>query len=94
MMMMMTMMTHQGYPGNYGKGSVIRNLGAANATAGTKVFHAGTAYGVGGEVVATGGRVLGVTSLAANVQVAQTTAYEALDKIDWPEGILFLPIPY
>ena len=51
-----------------------------------KVFHAGTKPGPNGEVLANGGRVLGVTALGADVAAASDRAYEAVDAIDWPEG--------
>ena len=50
-----------------------------------KVFHAGTARR-GSNVVAVGGRVLGVTALGENVGHAKRLAYEAVDKIMWPGG--------
>lgn len=75
----------EGYPGPVTKGSVIRDLDAAEAT-GAIVFHAGTARNAAGDIVANGGRVLNVTALGANVTAAQKAAYEAVAKIDWPEG--------
>lgn len=41
-----------------------------------QVFHAGTATNEAGELVASGGRVLGVTALGADVAEAQRKAYE------------------
>jgi phosphoribosylamine--glycine ligase len=78
-------MAADGYPGTPAKGGAIRNIEAADA-GGAKVFHAGTARGGGGELVANGGRVLNVTALGANVTKAQKAAYEAVDKIDFPSG--------
>jgi phosphoribosylamine--glycine ligase len=78
-------MATRGYPGDYGKGSEIRNLDAAGAVPGVTVFHAGTKGG-GGRVLASGGRVLGVTATAATIQAAHASAYKAVDAIDWPEG--------
>ncbi len=49
-----------GYPGTPEKGSVIRGLDRATP-AGVEIFHAGTAER-GGEIVASGGRVLSVTA--------------------------------
>ena len=49
------------------------------------VFHAGTARKEDA-VVAKDGRVLNVTALAQTVTEAQARAYEAVDRIDWPEG--------
>jgi len=75
----------EGYPGPVTKGSVIRGLDAAEAT-GAIVFHAGTARNNAGEIVANGGRVLNVTALGANVTAARDAAYDAVARIDWPEG--------
>ncbi|MAN79954.1 MAG: phosphoribosylamine--glycine ligase, partial [Magnetovibrio sp.] len=49
-------------------------------------FHAGTAAGPDGTVIANGGRVLGVTAIGKDVPEARARAYEAVDLIDWPEG--------
>ncbi len=75
----------QGYPGAYEKGSAIRGIDAAEDLDDVMVFHAGTARTDVG-VVAAGGRVLGVTALGADVTAAQSCAYEAVGRIDWPEG--------
>ena len=79
-------MAANGYPGSYEKGSVIRGFEEANAVDGAYVFHAGTDRNENGEVISVGGRVLGVTAKAPTVAEAQKKAYEAVDKIDWPEG--------
>ena len=70
-----------GYPGDYAKGFPISGLEAAAAT-GAKVFHAGTAL-KDGQIVNTGGRVLGVTASAATVRQALDIAYSGVDKISW-----------
>jgi phosphoribosylamine--glycine ligase len=57
-------MAAQGYPGSYDKGSRIAGLEAAEAAEEVVVFHAGTKAGANGEILANGGRVLGVTALA------------------------------
>ena len=75
----------QGYPGAYEKGSTLRGIDAAEELDDVMVFHAGTARTEAG-VVAAGGRVLGVTALGAGVAAAQSRAYEAVGRIDWPEG--------
>jgi phosphoribosylamine--glycine ligase len=77
-------MAAKGYPENPRKGSVIRGLDEA-ASDGVEIFHAGTAIREG-HVVANGGRVLNVTAVGASVGEAQRLAYEAVDRIDWPEG--------
>ena len=78
-------MAANGYPGAYEKGSVIRGLDKAANIAGVKVFHAGTEKR-GGDIIATGGRVLGVTAIADTIAEAQKKAYAAVDAIDWPKG--------
>ncbi len=76
-------MAANGYPGTPEKGSVIRGLD--NPADGVEIFHAGTASR-GGEIVANGGRVLNVTAMGKTVSEAQKNAYEAVDRIDWPQG--------
>ena len=78
-------MAANGYPGSYGKGSVIAGLDAAAAVEGVEIFHAGTAE-QGGRVVANGGRVLNVCALGKSAAEAQARAYAAVDRIRWPEG--------
>ena len=58
------------------------------------VFHAGTARNPAGEVVANGGRVLCVTGWGATIAEAQARAYQAVDKINWPEGFCRRDIGY
>ena len=79
-------MASNGYPGAYEKGSEIHGLEAAASLENVLVFHAGTAFGPGGAVVATGGRVLGVTAIGRTIAEAQARAYKAVDAIDWPGG--------
>ncbi len=78
-------MAANGYPGAYDKGSVIKNLDAADAQSDVTVFHAGTAT-KDGNTIATGGRVLGVTALGPTIAAAQQNAYAAADLIEWPDG--------
>ena len=82
---LVVVMAANGYPGDYEKGSEIRGLDAAGAIPDVTVFHAGTRED-DGRILATGGRVLGVTALGATVADAQKTAYQAVDAIDWPGG--------
>ena len=83
---LVVVMAAKGYPGSYEKGSRIRNLEAAGELPDVTVFHAGTARNDEGDILATGGRVLGVTAVAPTVTEAQELAYTAVDVIDWPDG--------
>ena len=78
-------MAAKGYPGAYEKGSVIRGLDAAATVEGVHILHAGTAE-KDGAIIATGGRVLNIVATAPNIATARARAYEAIGKIDWPEG--------
>ncbi|MEE3626613.1 phosphoribosylamine--glycine ligase [Nitrospirillum sp. BR 11752] len=78
-------MAAQGYPGDYVKNTVIGGLEDAGKVDGVTVFHAGTKAD-GDRVLANGGRVLGVTAIGKSVAKAQALAYQAVDRIRWPEG--------
>lgn len=69
-----------GYPGKYGRGQAITGLDAD--VPGAYVFHAGTAF-IGQQVVANGGRVLGVTASGKNIRAAIDIAYQMVDKIHY-----------
>jgi phosphoribosylamine--glycine ligase len=75
----------RGYPGVYGKGSVIDGLADLPEDSFHMVFHAGTSEAEG-RIIATGGRVLSVTARGASLSEAQTHAYAMVDRIDWKEG--------
>jgi phosphoribosylamine--glycine ligase len=73
-------MASGGYPGDYEKGKVVAGLDDAEQLEDVAVFHAGTAK-QNDRVVTSGGRVLGVTALGADVAAAKARAYEAVDRI-------------
>ncbi|WP_370400938.1 phosphoribosylamine--glycine ligase [Sulfitobacter sp. JB4-11] len=78
-------MAANGYPGSYEKGSVIGGLDALPEDSANMVFHAGTGQS-GGDIIATGGRVLNVTARGVSLAEAQARAYDTVDRVDWPEG--------
>ena len=78
-------MAAKGYPGNYAKGTRIEGLDDAAKVEGVEIFHAGTKE-EGGRILAGGGRVLNVCASGKTVAEAQAHAYEAVDRIKWPEG--------
>jgi phosphoribosylamine---glycine ligase len=75
----------KGYPGATAKGSPIEGLEAAAKVEGVEIFHAGT-KSEGGKILANGGRVLDVCALGKTVGEAQARAYQAIDRIRWPDG--------
>jgi len=78
-------MATKGYPGAYGKGSVIEGLDKAAKVEGVEIFHAGTVKD-GERILANGGRVLNVCGRGKTVREAQARAYAGIDCIDWPDG--------
>ena len=72
-----------GYPGKYESGYEIKGLddikGADNIA-----FHAGTKI-EDGKIVTSGGRVLGITSMAADIKSAVTQVYENAGKISFKD---------
>jgi phosphoribosylamine--glycine ligase len=78
-------MAAKGYPGDYKRGTVIEGLEAAAEVEGVEIFHAGTKAD-GDKILANGGRVLNVSAMAKTVSAAQRLAYQAVDRIKWPEG--------
>jgi len=78
-------MAAKGYPGAYRKGSELKGLAEAAQVEGVELFHAGT-EARDGRILSTAGRVLDVTAVGKTVGEAQARAYEAIARIDWPDG--------
>jgi phosphoribosylamine--glycine ligase len=76
-----------GYPGSYTTGFPISGLEVAARVPGVQVFHSGTALKVG-QIVTSGGRVLGVTAAGEDLEQALGKAYEALGEIQF-EGMYY-----
>lgn len=72
-----------GYPGKYESGSIIQGLDRVKDDK-VHVFHAGTVRSSEGSFLATGGRVLGITSYGASTLECLEHCYAALAKISWP----------
>jgi phosphoribosylamine--glycine ligase len=78
-------MAAKGYPGDYAKGTRIEGLDEAARVEGVEIFHAGT-ISKDGHILANGGRVLSICATGKTVTEAQRHAYQAVDRIQWPEG--------
>jgi len=76
-------MASGGYPGSYGKGAVISGLEQTAGSEDVMVFHAGTSRGADGAILTSGGRVLGVAALGADLPEARNRAYAAAQQIEW-----------
>lgn len=73
----------ENYPAKPNTGDVITGLEKAGSHKDVVVFHAGTGKDENGEFVTSGGRVLGVTAIAGDLDSALTKAYEAVGDISW-----------
>jgi phosphoribosylamine--glycine ligase len=71
-----------GYPGDYEKGKKISGLEEAAQVENAVVFHCGTKES-NGDIVTSGGRVLSVTALGADLRQAVDSAYKAVGMISF-----------
>ncbi len=70
-----------GYPGTVRAGDEIEGIDAAEELDGVHVLHAGTAAGADGAIISSGGRVLSVVGVGADVDAARETAYAGVERI-------------
>lgn len=83
----------KGYPEEYDKGHVIKNLSEIEDKIEKKyhnniqILHAGTSF-KDKEIIATGGRVLNVVASATSFKEAKKIAYEVVDQIGWEQGFV------
>lgn len=73
-------MASAGYPGAYQRGKAIEGVEEAERDEGIIIFHAGTAL-KDGQLVTSGGRVLGVTAVGKDFEEAVTKVYCAVNRI-------------
>ena len=73
-------MASGGYPGKYPTGSPIQGVAEAEAVGQVKVFHAGTRL-QDGQLVTSGGRVVGVTAKDRDLPSAIARVYRALERV-------------
>jgi len=73
-------LSSRGYPAKSEIGKVITGIEAAESRGGVKIFHSGTEFR-DGQLLSTGGRVLGVTAIAEDLTSAIEQAYAAVGKV-------------
>ena len=78
-------MAANGYPSAYKKELPI-DLSVAEKMEESIIYHAGTALDSNGNLVSSGGRVLGVTAFGNKLIDAYEKAYEVVESIDFKEG--------
>ncbi|MBQ9059492.1 MAG: phosphoribosylamine--glycine ligase [Atopobiaceae bacterium] len=72
-----------GYPGSYETGKPISGIDKAEKLEGVTVYHAGTRLEEDGTLVTAGGRVLGVTAVAASFEEARERVLQACELIEF-----------
>jgi phosphoribosylamine--glycine ligase len=72
----------EGYPSSPRTGDRVHGLEAAGRLDGVEVVHAGTALDDSGHLVTSGGRVLAVTAVGADVTDARAKAYAGVDAVE------------
>jgi len=70
-----------GYPGTVRAGDEIEGIAEAEEVPGVHVLHAGTSSGADGGLVSSGGRVLSVVGVGADIDAARETAYAGVERI-------------
>jgi phosphoribosylamine--glycine ligase len=76
-------LANRGYPGNHNSGAVIEGLPEPNLGSPIQIFHAGTARSNDGELIAAGGRVLGITAIGPTLADALSRCYQTVAGIRW-----------
>lgn len=79
-------MASGGYPQKYEKGYKITGIDEACKEDNITVFHAGTKIDDAGDVITSGGRVIGVTAASDNLDAAIKDAYNAVAKINFKDA--------
>ena len=75
----------KGYPGNYEKNKVIKNLNKLKLNNNDFVYHAGTKI-INGVMFSNGGRVLNITSKGSNFKRIRKKIISLIKKINWKYG--------
>ena len=74
-----------GYPGNYKKNKLIKNLNKINLGRNEIIFHAGTKL-INNEIISNGGRVLNFTSSGKNFFKIRKKLIYLIKKLNWKSG--------
>ena len=76
-------MASYGYPQSSRSGDIISGIAEANALSDVQVYQAGTTVNEQGQIVTSGGRVLGVTASGSSLKEAADKAYQACQMIEF-----------
>tara|TARA_B100000575_G_scaffold261981_1_gene236108 strand:+ start:3565 stop:4827 length:1263 start_codon:yes stop_codon:yes gene_type:complete len=75
----------KGYPGNYKKNLLIKNLDKIKTSRNDFIYHAGTKY-INNSIRSNGGRVLNITSIGNSFSKVRKRIISIIKKLDWKRG--------
>ncbi len=75
----------KGYPGNYPKGKIIKNLKKIKLDQNSIIFHAGTEY-INKDFISNGGRVLNVTTTGYKFSEIRKKIIKIIRRLKWKHG--------
>ena len=75
----------KGYPDQYKKDMIIKNLTKINLDQNQKIYHAGTKI-KNDDIVSNGGRVLNFVNLSRTFKKARESNIKLIEEINWPNG--------
>ena len=75
----------KGYPGNYKKYRLIKNIQKLKKTKNQIIFHAGT-KNLNGNIFSNGGRVLNFTNLGLNFSNIRDQIIKQIKILNWKDG--------
>ena len=75
----------KGYPDQYKKDMIIKNLTKINLDQNQKIYHAGTKI-KNEDIVSNGGRVLNFVNLSRTFKKARESNIKLIEEINWPNG--------
>ena len=75
----------KGYPDQYKKDMIIKNLTKINLDQNQKIYHAGTKI-KNEDIVSNGGRVLNFVNLSRTFKKARESNIKLIEEINWPDG--------
>ena len=75
----------KGYPGNYKKNKIIKNIDKLKLSKNHYIYHAGTKY-FEGRLVSNGGRVLNFSSIGKNFLSIRNQIIKLIKRLNWKDG--------
>ncbi len=78
-------LSSKGYPKNYKKNVIIKNLNNLKIKNNSYVFHAGTKL-INKEFYSIGGRVLNFVSISSNLKKARKISIDLIERLNWKNG--------